>query len=257
MAAAAAAALQSIVTLKSSTSTSISTSTRVSAALTSVSVSSSSSATFNPLRLTILSRTSNSSRGALGARMYDTCAGRYATALADVANSTGTLPATSDDVAKIEKIFTDADVYSFFSSPVIGTIEKRSVLDEIVESAQLQPHTANFLNILVDMNRIELVKDIVKEFERVYNLITETEMAVVTSVVNLDNDHLAQIAKGVQKLTGAKNVRIKTLIDPTLVAGFTVRYGNGASKLVDFSVKTQLTEIADQLDLSDIQLAAA
>ncbi|KAH9627242.1 hypothetical protein KSS87_018518 [Heliosperma pusillum] len=252
MAAAAAAALQSIVTLKKSSSNT----TR--AALSSVSVSYSSSATFNPLRLTILSRVGRGGAGggSVGARMYDTCAGRYATALADVAKSTDTLPATSDDVAKIEKIFTDPDVYSFFTSPVIGTVEKRSVLDDIVKSADLQPHTTNFLNILIDMDRIELVKDIVKEFERVYNLITETQIALVTSVVNLDNDHLAQIAKGVQKLTGAKNVRIKTNIDPTLVAGFTVRYGDGASKLVDFSVRTQLDEISSQLDLSDIQLAA-
>ncbi|WP_145984840.1 F0F1 ATP synthase subunit delta, partial [Klebsiella pneumoniae] len=81
------------------------------------------------------------------------------------------------------------------------------------------------------------------------------EVAVVTSVVKLENEHLAQIAKGVQRLTGAKNVRIKTEIEPSLVAGFTIRYGNAGSKLVDMSVKKQLEEIAAQLDLSDITLA--
>ncbi|KAI5335634.1 hypothetical protein L3X38_025767 [Prunus dulcis] len=35
----------------------------------------------------------------------------------------------------------------------------------------------------------------------------------------------------VQKLTEAKNVRIKTVIDPSLVAGFTVRYDNYGLKL--------------------------
>lgn len=89
----------------------------------------------------------------------------------------------------------------------------------------------------------------------VYNSITNTELAVVSSVVNLEPDQLAQIAKQVQKLTGAKNVRIKTVIEPSLVAGFTVRYGNGGSKLVDMSVKKQLEEIAAEMDLGDIQLA--
>lgn len=138
---------------------------------------------------------------------------------------------------------------------MISTENKRSVLDEIVSSSGLQPHTANFLNILIDAERIDLIKDIVKEFDVVYNKITETEVAVVTSVVKLENDHLAQIAKGVQRLTGSKNVRIKTVIDPSLVAGFTVRYGSGGSKLVDMSVKTQLEEIAAQLDLGDVTLA--
>ncbi|CAN6687133.1 unnamed protein product [Malus baccata var. baccata] len=68
----------------------------------------------------------------------------------------------------------------------------------------------------------------------------------------LESQHLAQIAKQVQKLTGAQNVRIKTEIDPSLVAGFTVRYGQSGSKLIDLSVKKQLEEIAAELDLGTL-----
>ncbi|KAL6212221.1 hypothetical protein ACLB2K_017442 [Fragaria x ananassa] len=100
--------------------------------------------------------------------------------------------------------------------------------------------------------RIDL-KDIVAEFETVYNKITDTELAIVSSVVKLELQHLAQIAKQVQKLMGSKNVRIKSEIDPSLVAGFTVRYGNYGSKLIDMSGKKQLEEIAAQLDLGDIK----
>ncbi|CAO2829009.1 unnamed protein product [Amaranthus hypochondriacus] len=220
---------------------------------------SSSTAAFNSLRLATLSFSKFTvkprSGGALGARMSDSPAGRYATALAEVAKSNGTLETTSSDVDKINKIFSDEQVYAFFANPVISTEKKREVLDEIVSSSVLQPHTANFLNILVDADRLELIKDIVKEFEVVFNQITNTELAVVSSVVPLKSNHLAQIAKGVQRLTGAKNVRIKTMIDPELVAGFTIRYGNGGSKLVDMSVKKQLEEIATQLDLGDVTLA--
>lgn len=134
-------------------------------------------------------------------------------------------------------------------------VKWKQVIDEISTTSKLLPHTANFLNILIDTRRIEIVIEIVKEFELVYNTLTDTQVAVVTSVVNLESEHLAQIAKGVQKLTGAKNVRIKTVIDPSLVAGFTIRYGNTGSKLVDFSVKKQLEEIAAQLDIGDVQLA--
>lgn len=186
--------------------------------------------------------------------MSDT-ASSYAGALADVAKSTDTLEATCADIEKIDRFFSDEGVLEFFASPVIDVEKKRAVLDEIVESAKLQPHTGNFINILIDMRRIEMIKDIVKEFEVVYNKITDTELAVVTSVVKLENEHLAQIAKGVQRLTGAKNVRIKTIIDPSLVAGFTIRYGSAGSKLVDMSVRKQLEEIASNLDLDDVQLA--
>ncbi|XP_059286093.1 ATP synthase delta chain, chloroplastic [Lycium ferocissimum] len=195
--------------------------------------------------------------GALGAKMADSAAGSYANALADVAKSNGTLEQTTSDIEKLEKIFDDEAVYEFFVSPIVGIEKKRELVDEIVSSSSIQPHVANFLNILVDMKRVELIKEIVKEFEKVYNTITDTELAVVTSVVKLESQHLAQIAKGVQRLTGAKNVRIKTVIDESLVAGFTIRYGNSGSKLIDMSVKKQLEDIAAQLEIGDIQLAGA
>ncbi|XP_051126603.1 ATP synthase delta chain, chloroplastic [Andrographis paniculata] len=195
------------------------------------------------------------SRGSSGARMADSAAGSYANALAEVAKSNNTLEQTAADVEKIEQLFSDEAVQNFFNDPTVVDEKKREVLDEVVQASALQPHVANFLNILVDMKRIDLVKEIVKEFEAAYNKLTETEVAVVTSVVQLEQEHLAQIAKKVQMLTGAKNVRIKTAIEPALVAGFTIRYGNSGSKLIDMSVKKQLEEIAAQLDLGDIQLA--
>ncbi|XWS10769.1 hypothetical protein CRYUN_Cryun38cG0026300 [Craigia yunnanensis] len=190
-----------------------------------------------------------------GIKMSATAASSYAKALADVAKSYNTLDATSSDVEKVEKIFSDPQVLDFFANPIIDILKKRQILDEIVKSSELQLHSANFLNILVDAKRIDLIKEIVREFEMVYNKLTDTELAVVSSVVKLESQHLAQIAKQVQKLTGAKKVRIKTVIDPSLIAGFTIRYGSSGSKLIDMSVKKQLEEITAQLDLGDIQLA--
>ncbi|VVA33528.1 PREDICTED: ATP synthase [Prunus dulcis] len=218
------------------------------------------SSTFTPIPLKFSSSAAalvtlrRNGGGALGSRMNASAAASYATALADVAKSNNTLETTAGDVEKIEKFFGEPSVFDFFINPTIDLDKKRKVLDEIANSSTLQPHTVNFLNILVDAKRIDLIKDIVKEFEVVFNKITDTELAIVTSVVKLESQHLAQIAKQVQKLTGAKNVRIKTEIDPSLVAGFTVRYGNSGSKLIDLSVKKQLEEIAAELDLGDIKL---
>nr|XP_023894472.1 ATP synthase delta chain, chloroplastic [Quercus suber] len=214
------------------------------------------SATFPSLKLkaAVFASSAVATGGASSAKMAASVAASYASALADVAKSNNTLDATSADVEKIEKIFTNQQVFDFFANPVIDVEKKREMLDQIASSSGLSPHTANFLNILVDSGRIDLIKDIVSEFEIVYNDLTDTQLAVVSSVVQLESQHLAQIAKQVQKLTGAKNVRVKTVIDPSLVAGFTIRYGSSGSKLIDMSVKKQLEEIAAQLDLGDIKL---
>ncbi|XVF04488.1 hypothetical protein REPUB_Repub05bG0087100 [Reevesia pubescens] len=149
------------------------------------------SATFHSLKV------SNTRPLQDGIKISTTAASSYATALADVAKSNNTLDATSSDVEKVKKIFSDPQVLNFFANPTIDIIKKCQVLDEIVKSFELQPHTANFLNILVDAKRIDLIKEIMKEFEMVYNKLTDTELAVVSSVVKLESQHLAQIAKQV------------------------------------------------------------
>ncbi|KAG6421165.1 hypothetical protein SASPL_117714 [Salvia splendens] len=87
--------------------------------------------------------------------------------------------------------------------------------------------TVNF----TDMKRVDLIKEIAAEFELIANRLSETEVATVASVVELEPQHLAEIAKRAQKLTGPKNVKLKTVIDKSLLAGIIIRYGNSGSKL--------------------------
>lgn len=187
--------------------------------------------------------------------MADSAAGSYAAALAEVAVANGTLEQTVKDIDLIDQLFSEKSFLDYFVSPIVTLEDKRKLIDDITESGKLQKHVCNFINILIESKRIDLIKEIIKEFELVYNKLTETELAIVASVVPLEEQHLAQLAKQVQKLTGAKNVRLKTVIDESLVAGFTIRYGNSGSKLIDMSVKKQLEEIAAQLEIGDISLA--
>ncbi|XP_047946341.1 ATP synthase delta chain, chloroplastic-like [Salvia hispanica] len=213
------------------------------------------SSNFKLTRLTLRPLLRGRNRGRSGARMANTASGSYASALADVALANGTLAATAADVEKLaSEVFSDEAVLSYFTNPTVRDEAKREIADEISRSLKLQPHVANFVNILVDMKRVDLIKEIAAEFELIANRLSETEVATVASVVELEPQHLAEIAKRVQKLTGAKNVKLKTVIDKSLLAGITIRYGNSGSKLIDLSVKKQLEEIAAQLDLGDIQL---
>ncbi|KAG6408224.1 hypothetical protein SASPL_131228 [Salvia splendens] len=69
------------------------------------------------------------------------------------------------------------------------------------------------------MKRVDLIKEIAAEFELIANRLSETEVATVASVVELEPQHLAEIAKRAQKL----NVKLKTVIDKSLLAGIIIR----------------------------------
>nr|ACG44535.1 ATP synthase delta chain [Zea mays] len=178
----------------------------------------------------------------------------YASALSEVAVENGTLEHTVSDLEKLEKVFADEAVAEFFDNPTVPREEKAELIDEIARSSELQPHVVNFLNVVVDNFRAAIVPQIVAEFENVYNSLTGTEVATVTSVVQLESQDLAQIAQHVQKMTGAQNVRIKTQLDPELIAGFTVQYGRDGSSLIDMSVRKQIEEIASEFELPAVPL---
>lgn len=150
--------------------------------------------------------------------------------------------------------FADEAIAEFFDNPTVPREEKTQLIDEIAKSSELQPHVVNFLNVVVDNFRAAIVPQIVAEFENVYNALTGTEVATVTSVVQLESQDLAQIAQHVQKMTGAQNVRLKTQLNPELIAGFTVQYGRDGSNLIDMSVRKQIEEIASEFELPSVPL---
>uniref|UniRef100_A0A0D6R1R9 ATP synthase delta chain, chloroplastic n=1 Tax=Araucaria cunninghamii TaxID=56994 RepID=A0A0D6R1R9_ARACU len=190
-------------------------------------------------------------------RMAETAAGNYATALAELARSDKTLDFVNSDMEKLSQFLTDKMVYNFLANPVVDPQKKKGVLEKIADEANFQPKTLNFLYILVDNKRIDLIEDIIKEFELVYNQMTDTELAIVSSVVKLENHHLAEIAKKVQSFTGSKNVRLKTVIDPSLIAGFTIRFGSSGSNFIDMSVRAELEKLAGQIGYKEkIQLVS-
>ncbi|KAG8059422.1 hypothetical protein GUJ93_ZPchr0002g24584 [Zizania palustris] len=184
----------------------------------------------------------------------DSAAEGYATALSEVASENGTLDATVSDLEKLEKIFAEEAIAEFFDNPTVPRDEKGQLIDEIAKSSELQQHVVNFLNVVVDNGRAGLMAQIVREFENAYNALTGTEVATVASVVQLESQDLAQIAQQVQNLTGAQNVRVKTRIDPELIAGFTIQYGRDGSNLIDMSVRKQIEEIASEFEMPAVTL---
>lgn len=179
--------------------------------------------------------------------MSDTTAGSYAEALAELAQSTNSLDLVNNDIEKLSRFLEYKELYSFLANPIIAEERKKSIIKAIADDAKVQPTTLNFLYLLIDNKRMDIINDIIREFEMAYNKLTDTQLAVVTSVVNLESRHLAEIAKKVQSLTGAKNVRLKTVIDPSLIAGFNIRYGPTLSNIIDMSVKTELEQLASQI----------
>lgn len=190
---------------------------------------------------------SSSSKGVVVMKA-DSAAGGYAKALAELAQESNDLEKANKDMESLSELLNNKELYEFLVSPVVEEEKKKSILKTLAEDAQFSDNTLSFLNILVEKKRIGLIKDVTKEFESIYNDISETQVATVTSAVKIEKPQLALIAKKIQSLSGAKNVRIKNVVDPSLIAGFLVKYGQDGSRFIDMSVKGQLDRLAAQFE---------
>ncbi|KAI3427053.1 hypothetical protein D9Q98_006994 [Chlorella vulgaris] len=172
-------------------------------------------------------------------------AGAYANALVEVAQKTSSLEAVHSDVDTLASVLKDnAAVLVLLSNPVISEDRKKDVVKKLASEAGFSQYTVNFLNLLIDQNRVEALEDICESFEKSYCALTDTQVATLRSAVKLEQEQQFLIAKKLQELTGSKNIKLKPVVDEELVAGFIVEYG---STQIDLSVKGQLDRITGEL----------
>lgn len=73
------------------------------------------------------------------------------------------------------------------------------------------------------------------------------QVAILRSAVKLEQEQQFMVAKKLQEVTGSKNIKLKPVIDESLLAGFIVEYG---SSQIDLSVKGQLDRISAELSMA-------
>jgi len=176
---------------------------------------------------------------------YDVVGASYANALLDIAQSKNTLEAVHTDIDSLASLMKEnMDVKSFLSNPTLPEEKKKGLVKRIASESGFNNYTVNFLNLLIDQNRIDAIEEICDAFETKYCSLTDTQVAVLRSAVKLEQEQQFLIAKKLQELTSSKNVKIKPVVDESLIAGFVVEWG---SSQIDLSVKGQLDKIGNEL----------
>ena len=98
--------------------------------------------------------------------------------------------------------------------------------------------------LLCAAGRLKMLPEICENFEELYCKLTDTQIATLRSAVKLEQEQQFLIAKKLQELTGSKNIKLKPVIDQSLIAGFVVEYG---SSQVDLSVRGQVERVGEQI----------
>lgn len=167
-------------------------------------------------------------------------AGRYASALFDLAKENAKVAEIESDLEKFQRLLDiSADLKTMVRSPVISSEDQTRALSAILEKAQIGGLTANFLKLIAGNRRLFAVSGMIQAF-RAQAARARGEMAAeVTSAVALSEAQITALKATLKESIG-KDVTLNSRIDPSLLGGLVVKVG---SRMIDSSLKTKLQNL--------------
>ncbi|KAI5074965.1 hypothetical protein GOP47_0010926 [Adiantum capillus-veneris] len=101
------------------------------------------------------------------------------------------------DLEKVSPFAKDEQFWKLFTSPVVKDDDTKAVIKTLSKEANLMTSTTNLLYLLVTKKHTLILRDLLKEFEVIYNKLIDTEVALVTSAIEMDKSQLSLIGKKV------------------------------------------------------------
>jgi len=171
-------------------------------------------------------------------------AGRYATALFELARDERSVDAVKADLDRFDAMVAQsADLARLVRSPVFSAEDQLRALSAVLDAAGLTGTSANFLKVLTVNRRLFSVRDIIKAFGVLVANFKGEAAADVTVAEPLSDKNLEALKTALKSVTG-QNVSLNVRIDPAIIGGLIVKVG---SRMVDSSLRTKLNSIKNAM----------
>ncbi len=166
---------------------------------------------------------------------------KYAKALFDVTYANGKSGEVATQLLEISKAF-DQSATTFFENPFNSHADKLAVINNTLEG-KTSAEVINFMNLLVDKNRMGLVAEIAKEYSTLVQSAAGITKGKIYSSVQLDPAYVSQVEATVSKTLNRK-IELSFEKDESLLAGYKVQVGGWT---LDDSAKTHLKILKEEL----------
>lgn len=167
-------------------------------------------------------------------------AGRYATALYELAEADSKLDEVAGDLTSIRDMVDEsADLERLLRSPVIARDDQVGAMDAILTEAGASELTKRFIGVVAQNRRLFALAAMIKQFQAILAQRRGELTAEVTAAQALSDKQRQAIEDGLKKAMGTK-VAVDARVDEDLLGGLVVKIG---SRMIDSSVKTKLQQL--------------
>lgn len=171
-------------------------------------------------------------------------AGRYASALFDLASENGTVTAVETDLDKLETGLSESSELAMLTtSPKVSRDGAKKALWGVSAIMGLSDLTQNFLGTLAQNRRLSKLPAIIRSFRAIAAAQRGEVSAEVASAHALTDTQLDQLKAKLTAREG-RTVKLTTKVDPDLLGGLVVTIG---SKRIDGSIRTRLNSLSQAM----------
>lgn len=166
--------------------------------------------------------------------------GRYATALFELASEAKAIDAVSSDLDDFQSMLESSeDLRRLVRSPVFSADEQASALSAVLEKAEIDGISANFIGLVARNRRLFALPEMIRGFRGLVSAAKGEVTAEVTSADKLSAAQKKALAAELKDALG-KDANITETVDPSLLGGLIVKVG---SRMIDSSLKSKLNSL--------------
>lgn len=171
-------------------------------------------------------------------------AGRYASALFDLASENGKVTAVESDLETLGAALAEsADLAELTANPQLSRDAQGKAMAAVAKTLDLSPLTTNFLGVLAANRRLSKLPAIISAFKAIAAAQRGEVSATVTSAHPLSDEQLAVLKSKLTAREG-RTVMLSAKVDPDLLGGLVVTIG---SQRIDASIRTRLNSLAQSM----------
>jgi F-type H+-transporting ATPase subunit delta len=171
-------------------------------------------------------------------------AGRYATALFDLAREARQIDAVGRSLDSLDQALRNSKEFAeLIASPLVSREEAGKAFAALSPRLGLDPVTANFLGVLARNGRKAALRAVIRAFNRLAAEHRGETTAEVITARPLNDDQMAALRAQLRARAG-RDVTIDAEIDPAILGGIVVKLG---SQRIDASIRTKLNRLASAM----------
>jgi len=171
-----------------------------------------------------------------------TLARPYAKAAFEFAQSNDQLQNWSDMLSFCAAVVTNEALAEFLDNPGLTRAEASSAMLKVVDG-NVDEKGANFIKLLAQNKRLELLPAIAELFEENKALYEKSIDVEITSAADLSEDQVSKLTSRLSEKLG-RQVNINSQTDASLIGGMLIRAGD---TVIDATLRGKLNELSDAL----------